>query len=478
MKKNSDDEQLTAVPLVVDLDGTLVKTDTLVEMIIVLLKREPQFIFLLPLWLLRGRAFFKRKVGSGIRLSVDVLPYHEGLLEFLGSRRMAGQKLVLATAANKKIALAVADYLNIFSEVLASDGKVNLSGKEKAKVLRNRFGNKGYDYVGDSWRDIPVWRGARNVLVVSDSKTFIRKVGRLVPVERVFRARGKTISNIIKAIRVHHWVKNILVFVPLLAAHKIMEADLAVASVVAFISFSLTASSVYVMNDLFDLEADRRHAIKKSRPLASGELSIYQGLVLVPVLLITGLIMAVLLSRASLVLLVIYWLVNVGYSMLFKRVVLVDVVLLALLYVIRIFAGGAAVDVEVSTWLIAFAVFLFLSLALVKRFVELGGPELNGKNGRGYMVSDVGVVGQMGVASGLVSVLVLVLYISSVEVTALYASPNVLWLAVLLWLYWIGRVWLLVYRGAVDEDPIVFAVKDYVSWWVGMLIILVAILAL
>lgn len=476
--KNVGDEQLILRPLVVDLDGTLVKTDTLVEMAIVLLKREPQFVFILPLWLWRGRAFLKRQVGIRTRLPVDVLPYNEELMIFLKERRVIGQKLVLATAADKKVALAVADHLNIFFEVLASDGKVNLLGKEKAKVLQSRFGRKGYDYVGDSWRDVLVWKGARKVLIVSDSKAFIRKVSRLVSVGRIFRVRSSVVSNIIKEIRARHWVKNILVFVPLLAAHKIMEIDLVIASIVAFVSFSLVASSVYVLNDLFDLEADRRHSIKKNRPLASGELSIYLGLILVAVLLTTGLAVAALLSRALLALLVLYFLLNVGYSMFLKKVVLVDVVLLTLLYVMRIFAGGVAVNVEVSTWLVAFAVFLFLSLALVKRFVELGGMKLNEKNGRSYMMSDVGVIGQMGVTSGLISVLVLVLYISSVEVTVLYSRPIVLWLVVLLWLYWIERVWLLVYRGAVDEDPVVFAVKDYVSWWVGMLIILVVILAL
>ncbi|CAM4009789.1 UbiA family prenyltransferase [Corallococcus sp. ZKHCc1 1396] len=464
------------VPLAVDLDGTLVRTDTLHENLLVLFKHAPWLLLLAPLWVLRGKAFFKAEVARRARLDVTALPYNEEVLAFLREEHARGRRLILATAADRRIADAVAAHLGLFSDVLASEAGVNLSGTRKLARLREVLGT--FDYAGNDAVDLPLWRESRQVVVVHATAGVLlqaRGMGR--PVHRVFEAKPAGLRVWVRALRVHQWAKNALVFVPLLAAHKATQAGMAPRAVLAFVAFSLCASSVYVLNDLLDLASDRRHPTKSKRPFASGDLPVRAGIVLAPVLL--GLAAVVALGTLPLsfaALLGVYWVLTLAYSLRLKQVVMLDVLVLAGLYTVRIFGGALAVGVPTSSWLLMFSTFLFLSLALLKRLSEVRRLRQSNEvsaHGRGYLAQDYELVASLGTAAGQVSVLVLALYITSKEVTALYVHPERLWLLCPVMLYWVGRIWVLAHRGLVNEDPLVFALRDRVSYVVGLVAALV-----
>jgi len=276
-------------------------------------------------------------------------------------------------------------------------------------------------------------------------------------------------------------VKNLLVFVPLVMAHRIQEVPLILMAALAFFSFSACASAVYLINDLLDLESDRLHPYKKRRPFASGALPILHGIVLVPILLLTALVLGALLGVEFLAVLAGYFAITFGYSLRFKQIVLIDILVLASLYTVRMIAGGVAVKVEVSPWLLAFSMFFFYSLAAVKRFSELYSARKREKKslaGRGYRADDLEFMAAMGNGAGFTSVLVLALYVTSNDVTGLYSQPQYLLLICPLLMYWISRIWLLAHRGELHDDPIVFAITDRVSYVVGAisgLVLLVAV---
>ncbi len=468
------------VPLVVDLDGTLVRTDTLHESLLVLLKRNPLLLVLAALWLLKGKAAFKAEVGRRVQLDAARLPYSEPLRAFLTEEKARGRRLVLATAADRSIAEAVATHLGLFSEVYASDGQVNLSGARK--LARLKQAHPEFDYAGDGEVDLALWREARRAVVVHGSNGLERKVRALGRGEvRVFEAPRTGPRTWVKALRVHQWAKNILVFVPALAAHKGLDFSLLTQAALGFVAFSLCASSVYVLNDLLDLDSDRQHPTKRQRPFASGDLPVRAGAVLAPVLLVAGFAVALLLLPLPFTgLLATYYAVTLAYSLHLKQVMVLDVLLLAGLYTVRIFGGSLATGVPTSSWLFTFSMFLFLSLALVKRLSEVRRLRLSNAEatpGRGYLSSDYEQLSSLGVAAGYISVLVLAFYITSKEVTVLYASPERLWLLCPVMLYWVSRVWLLAHRGLVNEDPLVFALRDKVSYAVGGVAALVLLAA-
>jgi 4-hydroxybenzoate polyprenyltransferase/phosphoserine phosphatase len=468
------------VPLVVDLDGTLVRTDTLHESLLVLLKRNPLLLLLAALWMLKGKAAFKAEVGRRVRLDAARLPYSEPLLAYLTEEKARGRRLVLATAADQTIAEAVASHLGLFSEVYASDGEVNLSGSRK--LARLKQAHPAFDYAGDGEVDLALWREARRAVVVHGSPGLQRKVRALGRGEvRVFEAPRAGLRKWVKALRVHQWAKNILVFVPALAAHKGLHFGLLREAGLGFVAFSLCASSVYVLNDLLDLDSDRQHPTKRRRPFASGDLPVKVGAVLAPVLLVAGFSVALLLLPLPFAaLLAAYYGVTLAYSLHLKQVMVLDVLVLAGLYTVRIFGGSLATGVPTSSWLFTFSMFLFLSLALVKRLSEVRRLRLSNETaapGRGYLASDYEQLSSLGVAAGYISVLVLALYITSKEVTALYGHPERLWLLCPVMLYWVSRVWLLAHRGLVNEDPLVFALRDKVSYGVGVVAALVLLAA-
>ncbi|MCP3139463.1 UbiA family prenyltransferase [Pyxidicoccus xibeiensis] len=463
------------VPLAVDLDGTLVRTDTLHENLLALFKHAPWLLLLAPLWMLKGKAFFKAEVARRVSLDASRLPYHDELVAWLREEKARGRRLVLATAADRRIAEGVAAHLGLFSEVYASDGTVNLSGARKLAKLKEALGT--FDYAGNDTVDLPLWRECQRVVVVHAQAGVLKRahgLGRQV--HRVFERPPVGARTWVKALRVHQWAKNALVFVPLLAAHKATDPAMLVKALLGFAAFSLCASSVYVLNDLLDLESDRRHPTKQKRPFAACALPVSTGVVLAPALLLAGAAVCLLLPPAFAALLATYYALTLAYSLRLKQVVMLDVLVLAGLYTVRIFGGSLAVGVPTSSWLMMFSMFLFLSLALVKRLSEVRRLRLSNEtaaHGRGYLAQDYEQLASLGAASGQVSVLVLALYITSKEVTALYTHPERLWLLCPVMLYWVGRVWVLAHRGLVNEDPLVFALRDRVSYAVGLVSALV-----
>jgi 4-hydroxybenzoate polyprenyltransferase len=455
-------------PLVVDLDGTLIRSDVLIESGFAYLKASPHRFYEPLLWLAReGKPGLKARLAGATNVDVAVLPYDATVLEWLKAERKSGRTLILATASHERYAQAISAHLGLFDKTFASNENVNLSAHKKREKLVAEYGEKGFDYAGNSHDDIAVWQSADRAYVVNPSNGVERAARKIGNVERVIETRAPSAKTWAKSLRLHQWLKNLLIFVPLLAGHKLSSPDLAIAAIVAFLTFGLCASSVYLLNDLLDLEDDRHHPVKRRRPLASGALPLTWGLGLFPVLLVGSFAIAWLFLpwRFSVVLLG-YYALTLAYSMYLKRQVMVDVVVLAMLYTIRIIAGTAAVDAQLTFWLLAFSMFIFLSLALVKRYAELHSMKERGlvkTRGRGYVASDLSLISSLGTSSGYLAVLVLALYIQDAKTASMYRHPQVIWLACPLLLYWVSRTWIIAHRGLMHDDPIVFAARDRVS---------------
>lgn len=470
------------MPLCVDLDGTLILTDTLAESLLLAVTDERRLLLKIPLWLMRGRAHLKSELSALVTPDVSALPLNPQVVAYLREQHAAGRKLILVTGADRHLARKMANHLAIFDDVLASDGTTNLTGRHKAGELVRRFGKGGFDYAGNERRDLAVWAVARRAIVVSDSPVLAEKAAAVCEVEKAIAVPRPSPRDWLKALRVHQWTKNLLLFIPLLGAHAWANPIKLQAVIVGFVVFCLGASSVYILNDLLDLEADRHHASKHRRPFASGRISLATGMVATAALFVAAVVLAVATMTWSFCgVFAGYYLVTFLYSQRLKRVVLVDVFILASLYCVRIFAGGEAAQVPVSRWLLGFSMFLFLSLALAKRYTELRGLLHNNvvkAKGRGYHTEDLELVGGMGIASGYVAALVLALYVDNPMVSTLYRHPGALWAACIVLLYWISRVWLLAHRGALHDDPVVFAIKDPQSWLAALILVLVALAAL
>jgi 4-hydroxybenzoate polyprenyltransferase/phosphoserine phosphatase len=452
-------------PLVVDLDGTLTPTDTLVESALQLVKREPLLLLALPLWIAKGRAAFKESVASRRPFPVDHLPLREDFVEFLREERARGRRIVLATAAHRDVANAVAARLNLFDAVLATRNGTNLKGAAKLESIRESVGDN-FVYAGDSAADVPIWRGARAAILVGVGSGLAREIRRTLTVAREFPADRAGLRTWLRAIRVHQWLKNLLLFVPLLTAFSFLDAAKLVAAIGAFFAFGLTASASYIGNDLWDLESDRRHPRKRGRPFASGRISIVRGIAAAAVLLSAGVLLAAGLSLGFLVVLLLYLVTTTVYSWKLKKYVLLDVLTLSILYTLRIVAGSVAVGVATSSWLFAFSVFIFFSLALLKRcseLVALGSAGHQVTIGRDYRVTDLVVLWPLGVGAALCAVVVFGFFISAPETQSRYATPQLLWLVAAGLIYWLARLWIKTARGEMDDDPIVFAVRDFGS---------------
>jgi len=455
-----------APPLVVDLDGSVVRTDLLVETAALLLKHHPLQALHMPLWLLGGRAHLKAEVARRVVPDVAQLPYRRAVLEYLQAERESGRRLVLATAADERLARLVADRLGLFDAVFASDGRTNLSGEHKRERLVAELGEGGFDYVGNSARDLPVWRSARRAVLVGTSARLHREAARLASVDRVLDDGDGGPMPYLRALRLHHWLKNLLVFTPLVAAQRLDDAALVAQAALGFLAFGLCASSVYLLNDLMDLESDRHHPRKRDRALAAGRVSLPAVLGLIPALLATAFALSLALPAGFAATLGGYLALNVAYSLHLKSVAILDVLVLAGLYTVRIIAGSAAVDLWPSDWLLAFSMFLFLSLALVKRYAELmamRAVEGARARARGYQLDDAELLASLGGGAGYLAVLVLALYIENAPGRALYRHPQLLWVLCVLLLYWISHLWLMAHRRRMHDDPLVFAVRDPVS---------------
>ena len=465
-------------PLVVDLDGTLLRSDLLLETGLAFVRHRPFKALRLFKWLVKGKAALKANLARAVDIDVTVLPYHPAVLDLVNSARKSGRKVVLATASHISLAERIAEHLGIFDQVLASDEKVNLSSHRKRDLLVEHFGVKGFDYVGNSSDDLSVWEVARDAYVVNPERGVERRAQAIGNVKEVMLSNVAGVKDWRKALRLHQWMKNILIFVPLLAAHQLGNYLLIWQGVMAFLFFGLCASSVYLLNDLLDLADDRHHGTKRFRPFASGRLSISSGIIVFPVLLIGAFAGAALfLPWAFVATLVAYYILTFAYSLWLKRQMAVDVIALAALYTLRIIAGAAAFGLELTFWILAFSMFMFLSLALVKRYAELGDARRKGvtqkTRGRGYYPGDLEMISSLGASSGYLAVMVLALYIHDQATTSLYAHPQIIWLACPLLLFWVTRVWMLTHRGQMHDDPVVFAIRDRASLMVGALFCLV-----
>ena len=460
-------------PLVVDLDGTLVRGDTLSEAAVALI-RDWRLWPALALLLTAGRAAFKRRIAALAPPAAALLPYNARLVAYLRAQKAAGRRLVLATAADRAVADAVAAELGLFDEVLASDGATNLKGAAKARALVERFGTGGFAYAGDSRADLAVWRHAAAAVLVNVAPAVAAEVTARIPVELAIADRTPPAAALWRAMRPHQWAKNLLVLVPLLGAHAYGQPTAWRGAALTFWAFCATASAIYLVNDMADLAADRAHPRKRLRPFASGEVAIGAGLVLTFALLALGAGLA--LAAGALPLIALYAATTIAYSIRLKELPLVDVFCLAGLYTLRLFAGGEASGHPVSLWLLGFSSFLFLSLALTKRVGELAAPGATAAR-RGYLPEDAALLQMFGCGATFASCIVLALYVQSEAAAHRYASPALLWGMVPLFLFWQCRLWLSTARGHMHDDPIVYAARDRVSWSVGVALVALVVLA-
>ena len=461
-------------PLCVDLDGTLIRSDTLHESILDGLRQNPLAMACMPLWLLQGRAQFKKRVADNCQFDAATLPYREDVLATLRQARAEGRQLVLVTAAHRDIATAIAVHLGIFDRIIASTETLNLKGAEKRAALDRAFGTLNWDYLGDSPDDLAVWAGARKAWVAGT----VEPAG--VQVERRFTAPASKTKAFIRALRPYQWVKNVLIFLPFLLGHHWTDWRRWLAAIVSFLAFSLVASAGYLINDILDRRDDRNHARKKNRPFASGALPLSAGLA-APALLIAALLLCLALPAKCAMIVGVYFAATISYSVVLKKIQLVDVLMLAGLYSVRLVMGSEATDTAISLWLLRFSLFMFLTLALAKRVAELRMLEQlqSGAKafGRGYRVADLPILETMGVGAGYMATLVMVLYLEGSDVARLYPHANFLWLMLPVLLFWISHLWLVTHRGELPDDPILFAFRDPRSLLTGLAAVLCVVAA-
>jgi 4-hydroxybenzoate polyprenyltransferase/phosphoserine phosphatase len=465
-------------PLCVDLDGTLIRTDSLLESFLSLIAHRDRISKLSRL-LTANRSTFKQRIDSLAELSADTLPFNAELIEFLRKQKRNGQRVVLVTTADGKTARTIAEHLGLFDDIVASHGLTRFEGEARAAELVRRYGRKGFDYAGDSRADLPVWREARGIVLVNVSQGVARQARKLGGVIAEFDSRCPVIPTAIRAMRPHQWVKNLLVFVPLFASRSLADWSGLLPTIEIFVCFCAAASGIYLINDLLDLATDRRHPRKRDRPFASGRLSVGFGTSLAATLVATGIALALAAGAAQPLL--IYIGISFAYSVTLKTYPLVDVFILAALYTLRIVAGGVASGHQVTLWLLAFSGFTFLGLALVKRAGELIRLRQVGSHRsetrRGYRLEDIPVIQMFGVSSAFASSVVLALFVNSTAAAQQYNSPELLWALVPLILFWQLRLWLSTERGQMHDDPIVYAFGDWVSWIFAACVVIIVSLA-
>jgi len=461
--------RVSAPGLCVDLDGTLIRGNVLWECVLILLKTHPTTLFLLPWWLLHGRAFLKQELARRTTVDPARLLYNDQVLDLVRAEKHSGRRIALVTAADQKLADAIAQYLGLFHEVLASDGHINLKGATKAALLNERFAGTGFDYIGDSAADLEVWRHARAAYVVGDH-TRAEAAAAVTTVKLNIVTQRASFRTWVDAVRGHHWAKNLLLFLPLLLSHKLSISPL-VRTALGFVLYGLCASGLYILNDLLDLHSDRDHPWKKARPFAAGEISIPEGILASFTLLAISLVFGIALRPQFGLALLGYAALTMLYSLYVKRVALLDVFVLSSFYSFRILAGALISSTPLSQWFLAFSLFLFLSLAMAKRYSELlhaNDLVAAGNSGRGYRADDRELLLALGVGSAFSAVVIFSLYVHSQDVRELYSSPEYLFLLCPIVLYWLSRNWLLAHRGELREDPVTLAIRDRVSYGVAL----------
>jgi len=454
------------VPFVIDLDGTLVPTDTLHEAMFLLLKRDWSRAWLVPLWILQGRAVVKEKLGALITdRDVANFPVNADLLQFAEREARRGRKIVLATAADRSLAEKVAQRFPFISNVVASDGQTNLRGRAKADVLSKIY-PEGFVYAGDSYRDVEVWRRSAGAIFAGGSERLFERVKEATHLFASFPPPSLRLNGLRRALRLHQWAKNALIFVPL-ALGQISDPVAWTKAIEGFLAFSLVASATYLLNDLWDLHEDRQHWSKKKRPLASGEMKLSLSIALMLIFGAAGFFLAFVAGSGCLALLGCYAILTVAYSLALKRQPVIDVFVLAALFTLRLAAGLVIAQAVLSTWLLVFSMFFFLSLSFGKRQTEIVRMVTYGKDstpGRGYRAMDAPFVLASGVATMMATVLIMVIYlIEDAFPKGLYKHPYFLWWFPAVIFLWMARFWLLCHRGDLHDDPVAFALRDRVS---------------
>lgn len=460
--------------LCVDLDGTLVRTDTLHESLVALVRHRPWLVLALPWWLLRGRAHFKSRVAAAVDLDPASLPYNAALVAFLREEHAAGRRLALATASHATTARRIADHVGLFSAVHATDGGVNRKGPAKADLLAHTYGEGAFSYAGDARADLAVWRRARSAVLVNVPRKVRDELGG-VPVEREFERGASRAVGLWRLLRPHQWAKNALLAVPLLTAHRYGDAQAVAATLLSVVAMCMTASAIYVVNDLLDLPADRGHPTKHRRPLAAGTLPLSWAMAEIPVLAIAAAVASLPLPPAFSAGLVGYAAAAIVYSLWVKHVAWLDAAWLAGLYTLRIYLGALAISVPVSGWLFAFSFFAFGSLALLKRFTELTSlaDRPGVERARGYHFDDRKFVEAAGWIAALLAAAVLLFYFRSETMATLYRNTHLLWGVAPLLLYLLLEVWWAARTGRMHEDPVLYAIRRP-----GTYVVLGAVLAL
>jgi 4-hydroxybenzoate polyprenyltransferase len=470
----------TIVPLVVDLDGTLICTDLMVESTFAYLGADPRRVFNLLWASRRGKAVLKAEVAANTDIDVSNLPYDEFIVSLIREARAEGRPVYLASASNESYVRKVADHMMLFDGWFGSTDDENLSSTAKAHRLVAAFGAGGFDYIGNDRDDLDVWCVARRRIAVRISAASRSKLEKMDPAANVLEAPRSGPRVWIRLLRVHQWTKNSLVFLPLVTGHWFDLGSIAKA-IGAFFAFSMAASAIYIVNDLVDLEADRKHATKKHRPLAVGSVPILQAVSVAPLLLVSSLVGAYWIAPSFGGVLFAYVVLTTAYTFVLKRKLIVDVIALASLYTIRVIGGAAAISASQSEWILGFSMFVFTALALIKRYVELAGrldAELPDPSNRNYRKTDLNVIACLAAASGFNAVTVFALYISSDSANQLYKHPKALWLICPILMYWLARALVMAHRREMDDDPIVFALRDWNSLLAFALVSVIMLAAL
>ncbi|MES2683983.1 MAG: UbiA family prenyltransferase [Pseudomonadota bacterium] len=466
--------------IVVDLDGTLAKIDLLYESLVVLLTRKPWALLTLLLALFKGRAVFKRRLVERAQPDLDNLPLNQGLIEWLNARHREGAVLALYSASDERLLQRISVRVGLFERVRGSDGATNLKGLHKYEAIVADFGEQ-FTYVGDSRADLPIWQRCQSAVLVGDTARLKAQLSPETVVLAEFPQPRPGFTVWRRALRLHQWAKNALIFVPLLLLGEFDQAAPVKATLLGFLAFGLLASATYLINDLFDLSADRSHRSKQFRPLASGDLSLRSGLAAIPLLLLAAGLLITQLPLAFALVALIYTTLTLAYSIRLKREPILDVLILGSLFSLRLLAGMAVIAAAISPWLLTFSMFFFTSLATIKRFTECDAQLKVGKAsvpGRGYRPADAGWLMAMGSASGFASVLVFFNYLVEVQSRmAQFERPEWLWSICLVLAYWLGRIWLLAARGEMQDDPIAFALRDRLSLLLGAWVALSVVVA-
>jgi len=465
------------VPLCVDLDGTLVRSDMLIESILILARQSPWSLFKLPHWLIKGKSVLKHEVAQRCDLSDAVVPYNQEVIDYVTNER-SKRKAVLVTGSHHSIAELVQQQTGLFDEIKGSDESVNLTSHRKGEWLVSEFGEQGFDYIGNDSDDLNVWPLAREAMVVSRPNGIVSKTSQTF--SKIFELPSTNVKDYLSLLRVHQWSKNVLVLVPFALDQRFGDWPSTFAILLAFFAMCLLASLTYIVNDMLDLQADRQNETKAKRALPSTRITLEEGAKIGLLLALAVVILGFFLPAAFNLILLCYTAMTLSYSFVLKRYVILDVCMIAALHTLRVVGGTVAIAAEWSFWLLAFSMFIFFSLALAKRVAELINLQKANKEktlGRDYRVSDLPVLISTGVSTGYLSVLIVALYINSDKVRVMYNTPDFLWLVCPILMYWIGRLWMITARGEMHEDPIIFAMRDRTSLDIAGVVAVVVVAA-